>query len=69
MSTTADAEQHPNGSTPRDSKGWDGKLRLSRKAVVANPGALSDPEYSDEDAPPAEEIEADEGCSRRNFRT
>ncbi|MCJ1253693.1 hypothetical protein MMC24_001505 [Lignoscripta atroalba] len=60
MSTTADAEQHPNGSTPRDSKGWDGKLRLSRKAVVANPGALSDPEYSDEDAPPAEEIEADE---------
>ncbi|MDI1490380.1 MAG: protein phosphatase regulatory subunit Sds22 [Ramalina farinacea] len=41
-----------NGSSgPRDSKGWDGKLRVDKKAVLANPEALSDPDYSDEDAP------------------
>ncbi|KAG9552112.1 L domain-like protein, partial [Aureobasidium melanogenum] len=42
--------------------GWDGKLRLdkNKKAVLANPEALSDPEYSDEDAPPVDQIEADE---------
>lgn len=45
---------------PRDSKGWDGKLRVDKKAVLANPEALTDPEYSDEDAPPPEQIEADE---------
>ncbi|MCJ1361773.1 hypothetical protein MMC16_000873 [Acarospora aff. strigata] len=49
-----------NGSTPRDSKGWDGKLRLDRRPVITNPEALSDPDYSDEDAPPVEQIEADE---------
>ncbi|KAH0288830.1 L domain-like protein [Aureobasidium namibiae CBS 147.97] len=42
--------------------GWDGKLRLdkNKKAVLANPEALSDPDYSDEDAPPVDQIEADE---------
>lgn len=50
-----------NGSTPRDRKGWDGKLRVDRRPVITNPEALSDPEYSDEDAPPVEQIEADEG--------
>ncbi|KAI1136065.1 protein phosphatases PP1 regulatory subunit sds22 [Hypoxylon sp. FL0543] len=45
----------------RDSKGWDGKLRIERNAVVHNPEALSDPEYSDEDhVVPGEEISADE---------
>ena len=50
--------------TPKlqDSKGWDGKLRVERRALVANPEALSDPEYSDEDAPPVEQIDADEGA-------
>jgi protein phosphatase 1 regulatory subunit 7 len=45
--------------------GWDGKLRLdkNKKAVLANPEALSDPDYSDEDAPPVDQIEADEGIS------
>ena len=32
-----------------------------RKAIITNPEALSDPEYSDEDAPPVDEIAADEG--------
>ena len=44
----------------RDSKGWDGKLRVDR-AVITNPEAVEDPDYSDEDAPPVEQIEADEG--------
>ena len=52
-----------NGSSPRDSKGWDGKARVEKrkKAEVVNAEVLSDPEYSDEDAPPVEQIEADEG--------
>ena len=50
-----------NTSSPRDSQGWDGKLRVERKAIITNPEALSDPDYSDEDAPPVAQIEADEG--------
>ena len=50
-----------NGSSLRDSKGWDGKLRLDKKAVITNAEVLSDPEYSDEDALPVEQISADEG--------
>lgn len=46
----------------RNSKGWDGKLRVPKSALVANPEALSDSEYSDEDnVLPGEEISADEG--------
>lgn len=45
--------------------GWDGKLRVdegaSKHAVLTNPEALEDPDYSDEDGPPVEQIEADEG--------
>jgi protein phosphatase 1 regulatory subunit 7 len=51
------------GSSPRltDSKGWDGKLRVPKSALVANPEALSDPEYSDdENIMEGEEIAADE---------
>lgn len=52
----------PSNSTAlQDSKGWDGKLRVDRRAVVTNAEILSDPEYSDEDALPVEEIVADEG--------
>ena len=51
----------PSKTTPTSKSGWDGKLRVTKKAVLANPEALSDPEYSDEDAPPVEEIEADDG--------
>ena len=48
----------------RNSKGWDGKLRLPKNAVLANPEALSDPEYSDDDnVHPGDEISADEGTS------
>ncbi|KAI8961972.1 protein phosphatases PP1 regulatory subunit sds22 [Daldinia sp. FL1419] len=45
----------------RDSKGWDGKLRVDRNALFKNPEALSDPEYSDdENVLPGQEISADE---------
>ena len=53
-----------NTSSPRDSRGWDGKLRVERKAIITNPEALSDPDYSDEQAPPVAQIEADEGGSQ-----
>lgn len=45
----------------RNSNGWDGKQRVDRTALVTNPEAVEDPEYSDSDAPTPEEIEADEG--------
>lgn len=62
-----DAKGHegdsPKGSTtPRSSSGWDGKLRLEKKAELVNPEAISDPEYSDEEQVlQGEKIEADEG--------
>ncbi|KAK4100609.1 L domain-like protein [Parathielavia hyrcaniae] len=55
--------RHDGESSPglRDSKGWDGKLRVPRSAVLANPEALSDPEYSDdENVMPGDEVAADE---------
>jgi len=56
-----DAPHPTNGTIPHDSKGWDGKLRVDRRAGVTNAEILSDPEYSDEEAPPVEQIDADEG--------
>lgn len=50
----------PASKTPTSSSGWDGKLRVQKQATLANPEALSDPEYSDDDAPPVQQIEADE---------
>lgn len=45
----------------KNSKGWDGKLRISKSALLSNPEALSDPEYSDdENVLPGDEIRADE---------
>lgn len=50
-------------SPPQGKDGWDGKLRVNKQATLANPEALSDPDYSDEDAPPVDQIAADEGVS------
>lgn len=61
MDPQVDPSPAINGTGPRDSKGWDGKLRVDRRAVVTNAEILSDPEYSDEDAPPVDQIDADEG--------
>lgn len=63
----ANAPPSTNGTTPRDSKGWDGKLRVEKKAEVVNADILSDPDYSDEDAPPVEQIQADDGRSRGSW--
>lgn len=57
----ASVEDEPHLS-PRNSKGWDGKLRVDRRPVLSNPEAISDPEYSDEEnILPGEQISADEG--------
>ena len=59
--STADPPPPTNSTALQDSKGWDGKLRVNRRAVVTNAEILSDLEHSDEDAPPVEQIDADEG--------
>lgn len=58
--------QHAHGGEAskglRNDKGWDGKLRVDR-AALANPEALSDPEYSDEEnVMQGDAISADEGA-------
>jgi len=59
-------DEKPSKS-PRSSTGWDGKLRIERTAVLANPEAISDPEYSDDEhVNPGEQIDADEGMSPQN---
>lgn len=60
--TTQELNGEPT-SPLRTSSGWDGKLRLpnaERTATLVNPEALSDPDYSDPDAPPVEQIPPDE---------
>lgn len=49
--------------TLRDSKGWDGKLRLERGSDAANAGAASDDdgEHTETDEADVEQIAADEG--------
>lgn len=69
-SAAAAQDAAPESTTPSKSNGphsnktgWDGKLRLNseKQAVLANPEALEDSDYEDEDAPPVDEIAADEG--------
>lgn len=62
-----DAGASPQHTTPVSNRtGWDGKLRVNgeKKAVLANPEALEDSDYEDDDAPPPDEIAADEGGLR-----
>ncbi|KAL2883032.1 protein phosphatase regulatory subunit Sds22 [Colletotrichum sp. CLE4] len=63
----ASASPRTDGQTSpglRNSKGWDGKLRVQRTAVLANPEILSDPESDDENVLPdlldGEDPETDE---------
>ena len=48
-------------SSRDDQSSQDAVVPLEKKAVISNPHALSDPDYSDEDAPAVEQIAADEG--------
>lgn len=50
---------------PRDSKGWDGKLRVDKLALTDEPRdphaqIESDPEVSEDEGPPPEQLPADE---------
>ena len=53
-------KHHP----PRDSKGWDGKLRVDKRALVRGTDgggeAESEPEKDEDEGSPPEQIEADE---------
>jgi protein phosphatase 1 regulatory subunit 7 len=56
-----DSEDHK----PRDSKGWDGKLRVDKLALSDEPRdptveIQSDPEASEDEGPPPEQLPADE---------
>jgi protein phosphatase 1 regulatory subunit 7 len=61
------ARKHSNsGSSLHNAKGWDGKQRVEKRAVLVNPevldGHVSEPEDSDdENAIKVDKIEADEG--------
>ncbi|ORY05185.1 hypothetical protein BCR34DRAFT_48930 [Clohesyomyces aquaticus] len=52
--------QESKDHKPRDSKGWDGKLRLEKKAVLAQNDGQSDNEVSEDEGPPPEQLAADE---------
>lgn len=63
--TQIDRPVEPSQAKPpsslRSSTGWDGKLRIAPKsAALTHPDALSDPEYSDPEAPPRQQLPADE---------
>jgi protein phosphatase 1 regulatory subunit 7 len=65
---TAESKRHKHStssSSLHNAKGWDGKLRVEKKAVLVNPEVLdgnhSDADESDDDVVPVDQIEADEG--------
>ena len=65
-----DASSASNGAAPQAEGGVNDQPAAAtpttptsseRRAILTNPEALSDPDYSDEDGPPVEEIPPDEG--------
>ncbi len=65
---TSDSHDPP----PRDNKGWDGKLRMEKKAILEDPPeGPSPPESENGEAPeeslPTQQIEADEGMTSADF--
>ena len=44
-------------------KGWDGKLRVEKRAVISQSDTLSDAEKTEDDPVPVEQIVADEGIT------
>jgi protein phosphatase 1 regulatory subunit 7 len=59
-------QQEKNDHKPRDSKGWDGKLRLGKKKSEdgekegSPDGVESEAEQSEDEGPPPEQLAADE---------
>ena len=63
--TTAARDHDKDDHKPRDSKGWDGKLRVDKLALSDEPKdptveIESEPEVSDDEGPPPEQLPADE---------
>ncbi|KAF1917533.1 hypothetical protein BDU57DRAFT_471308 [Ampelomyces quisqualis] len=63
--TSQALEQDKDDHKPRDSKGWDGKLRVDKLSLSEEPKdpnveIQSDPEDSEDDGPPPEQLPADE---------
>ncbi|KAL8834343.1 MAG: hypothetical protein Q9170_003798 [Blastenia crenularia] len=52
--------------TLTDKNGWDGKLRVGKKAEIVEAETLSDPDRSDEDELPVQEIKPDEGRNQKS---
>jgi protein phosphatase 1 regulatory subunit 7 len=64
-SATEAHDQDKDDHKPRDSKGWDGKLRVDKLALSDEPKdptveIQSDPEVSEDEGPPPEQLPADE---------
>lgn len=62
---TENQDQDGEHHKPRDSKGWDGKLRLDKMTLGDVPRdprveVESEPEESDDEGPPPEQLAADE---------
>ena len=62
---TETRDQNGEDHKPRDSKGWDGKLRLDKMTLGDVPRdptveVESEPEVSDDEGPPPEQLAADE---------
>jgi protein phosphatase 1 regulatory subunit 7 len=58
-------DQDKEDHKPRDSNGWDGKLRIDKLSMTDEPRdphaqVVSDPEVSDDEGPPPEQLPADE---------
>jgi protein phosphatase 1 regulatory subunit 7 len=58
-------DQDKEDHKPRDSKGWDGKLRVDKLTLSEEPRdptveIQSDPEESEDEGPPPEQLPADE---------
>ena len=51
----------PKSSTLVNGNGWDGKLRVEKRAVLSEPEGLSDPEDPEEEIVSSEQIVIDEG--------
>ena len=51
----------PKSSALVNGNGWDGKLRVEKRAVLSEPEGLSDPEDPEEETISSEQIVVDEG--------
>jgi protein phosphatase 1 regulatory subunit 7 len=65
IGATETRDEDKDDHKPRDSKGWDGKLRVDKLSLSEEPKdptveIQSDPEASEDEGPPPEQLPADE---------